>query len=151
MHKINSKKTCYSRWIVKFSLNFWKWLQLPILHQEYIWIFLEYNKIISRNYFMVRWTFRSLSTYQVLFHCSSFLGFRHAQCWFIWVDSLHHPNVFTVVCLDSSLTQAISPTTLLSRFSFLSTYQDSTSSPRRVWDCFNTSNWELRLTLSQRQ
>ena len=91
------------------------------------------------------WAFHSLSVSLVLLHYSLFKGLRRTKCWHTWMDSSYHPSVSTVVHLGSSHTQAISPTALLSRFSFFSTYPHTASSSRWFRDFPRTSYWRIRL------
>ena len=106
------------------------------------------NKFIIRNYFMVRGEHFVLSILLRFYsNINYFKGFRHTQCWLTWVGLSHLPSVSTVVCLGSSLTQTTSPTILLSRFPFLSTYSDVASSPCRFWNCLSTSYWEFGFIL----
>ena len=94
-------------------------------------------------------TFCPLSTSLVLFYYSLFSDFRSTQFWPTWMGLSHHTNVSTVVLLDSSFTQVINPTTLLSRLSFFFAYLDASSIFFWIWDCPSTLNWKFRLTPSK--
>ena len=105
------------------------------------------NEFIIWNYFMDR---GGHFVYLILSGSTPLLTFtRLSTCpsWPSWVGSFHHLSVSTVMCLSSSLTQAITSATLPSRFLFFSTYPNAASPPHRIRNCPSTTYWDFGLTL----
>ena len=102
----------------------------------------------SNLVFNLRILMRKLKTRCTLFYssCSTAHSFQ--------VFNLHNAGLleyfysfFWVVCLDSSLSQATSPTTQPSRFPFFSTYLTrNLITCNWVWNCPSTPYWEFGLT-----